>query len=342
MKSYFAYGIVICAILIISNVETNPGPSASQKSEIAEVKEILVEIRGSNEKIVTELRQLKGTVSQLVGRIDYMESEVASVKNELYRLQDYTGFLEDKLDDLENRSRRQNIVIRGVHEDEKESWEQTEKKVRDVISERLNISVTEQMVERAHRTGKRNPGRDRPIVCKLLSDKTKSEILKNCKKLRGSKIFIEQDYSYRVRAERQKLKVHMTEARKKGHYAYLHFRYLNIDGKNFSLNDLETDSGGESTNDPYHNTRRSEAAVSTPAVSAEENLNLSPSPPKGKEGTKHDPSVPVVTDKVQCSETHSQVETLSNSKVRKNDRNNSPLPHSRSTRTGAVPRVPRR
>ena len=54
-------------------------------------------------------------------------------------------------------------------------------------------------VERAHRIKKKgnseNPGKPRTIVCRFLNHKDETNILKYTKKLKGKKIFINEDFS---------------------------------------------------------------------------------------------------------------------------------------------------
>ena len=49
-----------------------------------------------------------------------------------------------------------------------------------------------------------NNGKPRTIVCKLLTYKQKEEILRNTKKLKGSKIFINKNFCYETMQYRKK------------------------------------------------------------------------------------------------------------------------------------------
>ena len=248
-KAYFAYGVIVCVLLLIGCVESHPGPAASQKNEIAEIKEILCSVKESNDSLVAEVKKKIGiTISQLVGRLNAVETELQYVSGDVIKLQEHTKYLEDKIDDLENRSRRQNIVVHGIEEDDHENWEQTEEKLISMIRDRLQIEIPPEQIERAHRTGFKHPAKPRPIVCKFISDKTKQRVLKNRKRLRGSKIYIDDDYSKKVREERMQLKEYMFEARSKGSFAYLRFKYLYIDNQKFTLSDLENMNNDQRSN----------------------------------------------------------------------------------------------
>ena len=61
--------------------------------------------------------------------------------------------LEDRVDYLENQSRRNNIVIYGVPEEGRESWEDSEDIVRRVVYQ-IGIELEYRDIERAHRVGR--------------------------------------------------------------------------------------------------------------------------------------------------------------------------------------------
>ena len=60
--------------------------------------------------------------------------------------------IHNKLVELEDRSRRNNIRIDGIKEHNKESWEECERRVHSMLKERLDIENVE--IERAHRGGR--------------------------------------------------------------------------------------------------------------------------------------------------------------------------------------------
>lgn len=126
--------------------------------------------------------------------------------------------LKSKMDDLENRSKRNNVVVWGV----KEGCESDFSSIEEFIEKELftNHMQLEEGIEvmRAHRTGvKRNSSnsdtpKPRPIHVCLLRYTDKSYILKNAAaKLKNNKykdfsVFISDDVSRRVRIERAELR----------------------------------------------------------------------------------------------------------------------------------------
>ena len=54
------------------------------------------------------------------------------------------------------------------------------------------------MIERAYRTGKPKNGKPKQIIAKLLNYRDQEKILKSSKKLKGTGIYIKEDFSARV------------------------------------------------------------------------------------------------------------------------------------------------
>ena len=132
-----------------------------------------------------------------------------------------------KLDYLENQSRRSNVIIDGIPDVKSESWSDAEIKVKNVFTDHLKINPKLIEIERAHRVGKYDPtGRPRSIVAKLLRFKDKEEIFKRSKNLKGTNIYINEDYSESVRQKRKDLLPQLKAERQKGNIAYLKFDKL--------------------------------------------------------------------------------------------------------------------
>lgn len=128
----------------------------------------------------------------------------------------------DKQEYLEGQSRRNNIVIDGVPESTGESWADSEEKVKDIFRQKLQLQRDMEM-ERAHRIGKPEADRNRPrsIVVKFMNFKDKAAVMQRAKNLKGTKIFINDDYTDAVRLKRKELMPKLKEARDKGDIAYL-------------------------------------------------------------------------------------------------------------------------
>ena len=100
-----------------------------------------------------------------------------------------------KLIELEDRSRRNNLRIDGVEETPNETWDICERKVQDIVKNKLGITA-EIEFDRCHRTGKfkKNQAKPRTIVYRLLIFKDKEKILQNSKKLKNTGTFTYEDF----------------------------------------------------------------------------------------------------------------------------------------------------
>ena len=146
--------------------------------------------------------------------------------NELWKDNDQ---LCERLRDLEDRSRRDNLRIDGIAEVENETWEQTEEILQNLFKEKLqleNISV-----ERAHRVGNKEKNNKRTIVVKLASFKDKLKIISEARKLKGTNISINEDYSKETLEIRKEKWKEVKELRKNGTYAILVYDKVVTKGK---------------------------------------------------------------------------------------------------------------
>ena len=169
-------------------------------------KMIIEEIKKSQEQI----KELKKKVTDLKSSVEHTDvglNDLSDRVDEIYDYQVDPEYVTNKLIDLEDRSRRNNLRIDGISESRNETWEECEEEIQKVFNEKLGVKNVH--IERAHRSKRsksnNNNGKPRTIVCKLLNYKQKEEILRNTKKLKGSNIFINEDFCYETMQYRKKL-----------------------------------------------------------------------------------------------------------------------------------------
>ena len=110
-------------------------------------------------------------------------------------------YVTNKLIELEDRSRRSNIRIDGIEEEQYETWDRCLEKVQKVIKGKLGIE-DEVEIDRCHpmkKSGKdrsinERDSRPRTIICRLLRFKDKQRIIQSSKKLKNTGIFIYEDF----------------------------------------------------------------------------------------------------------------------------------------------------
>lgn len=179
------------------------------------------------EEITREIQEIKTSLQFTQKDVDDRKADNAkqtehcnSMQSDIFKMCDSLLAVTDKMEYLEGQSRRNNLVFDGIMESPGETWAETEEKVKKVVAEKLQLQ-REIEVERAHRTGKPGGDRPRPIVVKLLRHKDRSAILQRTKSLKGSKIFINEDFTEAVRRKRKELMPDLRAARERGDIAYL-------------------------------------------------------------------------------------------------------------------------
>ncbi|KAM7300259.1 uncharacterized protein ISCGN_020823 [Ixodes scapularis] len=199
-----------CKLLVCGDVETNPGPTTEEMfqqimngqsaihKEITELKtqqsKTEVMISGINARFV-EFDQILHELRQKTERVQALESSLVNLERTVL-------FQTQKITDLEDRSRRSNLVVYGIAETEDETEAQLKSKV---ITEVLNgiLGVTCTSISRIHRLGK--PSDKRPVILFFQDYNEKQAILRNAKKLKNTRISICNDYSPSTLAKRRAL-----------------------------------------------------------------------------------------------------------------------------------------
>lgn len=217
---------VLAFLLIIGGVEVNPGPTLDDVYSL--VMESKVTMEGNFKEINEKISKVEKGLSE---RLAEHEKKIISLEEENAKLKENLQKLELKQDDLENRSRRDNLIFYGIKEEDTEgveSWDECRNKVLEVIRGTMGLeNVREEDIARAHRLGHRRG--KRPIIAKFNHFGVKEKVLSSRKNLKNSNIFINEDYSLRVRQERNFLLEEMKAAREGGSRATVSFNKLKID-----------------------------------------------------------------------------------------------------------------
>ena len=181
--------------------------------------EMMKEMLGTKDELISSLSvrigKLEADIESLKKSQNFVTKETTEVKNTLEKAFSNNGRkfkeLEDKTQDLEDRSRRNNLVIFGVPEETNTTTtEDCDKLICDLLRKHKVIDPEEAhagLLERAHILGKKNPeqSKPRPIIVLCGSFKDKQYILYNSNKLKGTPYFIAEDYSKATLAIRREL-----------------------------------------------------------------------------------------------------------------------------------------
>ena len=154
---------------------------ATLESLTADLRSLAVSLDQRFTSVDGKLDGIHGELRDLGSRVDFVQKEVAQMKDEQAHIFERVAHLEEqvsgmvgRLEDQENRNRRNNLVFHGIPEQPNESWEKAENSVRELISKEFNINLQADAIERAHRL-KANSS-PRPIIVKFLSFKAKEAV----------------------------------------------------------------------------------------------------------------------------------------------------------------------
>ncbi|XP_052131162.1 uncharacterized protein LOC127751526 [Frankliniella occidentalis] len=115
--------------------------------------------------------------------LNKLSAEVTSLKKEVKAKDTKLNEIENKLDELEQYGRRNNLRIFGVEEREDE---ETDYIVID-MAKKMNVEVSVSSIDRSHRVGRKGT-RPRPIIVKFIRHEARDLIFRSKKMVKGSEV----------------------------------------------------------------------------------------------------------------------------------------------------------
>ena len=186
--------------------------SQTKGTTMDDLAEMMAAMNGNMTGMRSEMTAMGGKMSSMSETMTTMQADMSGIKSQFEETQQRVEQLEreneqlrkshsellDRVDDLENRSRRNNLLFYGIKKSDNENCESV---LKDLFSDNLDLSDDIQ-INRAHRVGSKD---DAPIIARLTFFKDKERIMKSKKKLDGTDIYIGEDYSKGVREIRKTL-----------------------------------------------------------------------------------------------------------------------------------------
>lgn len=227
-------------LMLSGDVETNPGPTLEdlmqQLTAIASDVREIKEGKTATDALIAETNARLATIEHRVDGLSNMAVSVAAFETKIVSLEKNVNFLLGKVDDLENRSRRNNLLVYGIKETADESNEGLENCVKREIFEDI-LGVHASGIEKIHRLGRKVANKTRPVILRFLDERDKSAVLSSCRRLKGSRFSISEDFSPRVQQIRKKLWDSAKELKKNGDKVVLSFDKIKINGQVFIWDD---------------------------------------------------------------------------------------------------------
>ncbi|CAN8025274.1 unnamed protein product, partial [Ixodes persulcatus] len=207
----------LLVVLLSGDVETNPGPTEAILAELKKLSVGQAQIISQVQDLKAQLQTTDRRIANLNERMAELETSPAAVPNvtdeltaanqTLSNVRRELTVLRSRCEDNKNRQRlrRSNLIFYGIPDSENESWSASEQNVVTLCRESLGYVLEPSAVERAHRLGAYSNQRNRPIIVKFASFKTKQELLLRSPKLKNTSVSLSEDFSPKVRMERKKL-----------------------------------------------------------------------------------------------------------------------------------------
>ncbi|KAK6165496.1 hypothetical protein SNE40_022415 [Patella caerulea] len=236
------------------DIESNPGPpKGSKKANVDDIHDdsnVLQAIHSLHIEIaeikssVKDIASLNARVTQLADSVSLLTNEIKDLKvtNELLNEQSEERQtkiceLEKKVEFMESESKQSNIIIHGLKMEDSDNRDVREKKVRTYFREVLELEADDIIIEKSYVMKNKR----KSVLIKLNNMRQKSLIFEAAMKVReSSEVQVANDYSHSVRQKRKDLIPHMLSARKEGRKAGLRYDKLEIDGKMYTLDDLQS------------------------------------------------------------------------------------------------------
>ena len=158
-----------------------------------------------------DVQSVKSSLEFTQAQVEELITSDLTVKKVKVQIED----LGNKLDDLENRSRRNNLCFEGIPESPNETWQESENKIKHLLSSHMPEVGTDFVIEKAHRVGRpRSDSKPRKIVARFLNYRDREAVFKTKKKLNVTNMFVNEDYSDRVIKEEIDIPIGRREWRK--------------------------------------------------------------------------------------------------------------------------------
>ncbi|XP_065675848.1 uncharacterized protein LOC136092058 [Hydra vulgaris] len=165
-------------------------------------------------------------------RFDNFQSSFKEVRRELDGIKSGLNFVGDVFND---KARAVEEKINKVHDDlsnvrkmqGKISSDNIELKLKSIDIEDHNLGIEKDIIiDRAHRVGVANDKREQTIALKLRDYEDKKTILERATKLKGTNIFLNEDFSFTTRKIRKELFDQAKIHRQNGYFAKVVYNKL--------------------------------------------------------------------------------------------------------------------
>ncbi|CAH0562979.1 unnamed protein product [Brassicogethes aeneus] len=177
------------------------------------------------EELINEIRSIKSDISK----------EIENIKTENANLKSENLILKKRLLTTERTLKKYNLFIYGVKEEERKPDEDI---ILSLVNNKLDIKCVSEEFRDIYRVGKKVTEKSRPIAIELTHYKLKLNILKAANKLKGTNIFVSQDYTQEDYQKNKLLYKYKKRALAENSEAYIKNNNLFINGEIVTYEEL--------------------------------------------------------------------------------------------------------
>lgn len=148
------------------------------------------------------LEKLNLSVLNILKKNEEQDERIQIVEKENFHLGKEVKLLRRKISELECQNKKNNLILNGVKEDEKED---IIKKVKEILSQTMKIDITNMVLDKTYRKGKPNNSNPRPIVIEFQNYKDREVVWRKKANLRGSSFILNEDFPIEITQNRKTL-----------------------------------------------------------------------------------------------------------------------------------------
>lgn len=175
------------------------------------------------EKLNQQTLAITASVTKSV--MEALDEKIKTLTEENHVLKTKVTNLEQKLTNIDNEKRKNNLIFFGIEENGK-----TECELVDYIKELIidaGVQINSQEINNVYRIGRPTNNKNRPVVVSFTTLWKKHTIMKNKAGL-PTGTYIKEDFSKEILEQRKQLQSLVDEERKKGKIAFLKYNKIII------------------------------------------------------------------------------------------------------------------
>lgn len=206
----------------IKNLETIVDMAKQKASEAKEIATHALDLASGGKDLAKECME---QTSDFENKLENIEKENKLLRQQIQQMNDY--------------SRRENLILEGLEDDCNETHETLQKKLHTFIKDKLAVvDASNIQIDKFHRLGKSDPERCRAVIMRFKSTGDRMNIWNKRKNLKGSKYYLKEDFSPATKEARHKLNPYLRAARAAGRRATLVGEKLLVNGARYTVEDM--------------------------------------------------------------------------------------------------------